>query len=178
MPWLARLRSYGTQPAKPVHGDSIATDKHMRAILEQFDTSTRPTTPTLRSSKKAMNTMDNLRVLVLDDDKFMLDAIRAMLKNMGGDDIKIGIVASPALSELNMGNQKQFLLCGPDIPDMNGVEAIRHFGQNGDPIQGYFVAASMQIRQAIDGSHQWKAMCSSWQTKMPANYQLSHAKAV
>lgn len=75
--------------------------------------------------------MDNLKAVILDDDEFMLNAIQAMLESMGVHDIEADTSASRALHELDMHNPRQVLLCDLNMPNMDGVEVIRHLGQGG-----------------------------------------------
>lgn len=75
--------------------------------------------------------INTLSVSVLDDDDFTLDATQAMLEKIGVGDILTYISASVALNTLDMDNPQQAVLCDLNMPEMDGVEVIRHLGQRG-----------------------------------------------
>lgn len=75
--------------------------------------------------------MEKLSVLVLDDDDLILDVSQAMLENMGVREIVTHTSASVALASLDMNNPLQVVLCDLNMPEMDGVEVIRHLGQRG-----------------------------------------------
>lgn len=79
----------------------------------------------------ANHAIKTLSLFVLDDDDFILDVTRAMLENMGVSNILTHSSARVALTTLDMSNHQQVVLCDLNMPDMDGVEVIRHLGQQG-----------------------------------------------
>lgn len=78
---------------------------------------------------RAHHFMKNMSVLVLDDDDFILDVTQAMLENMSVGNIVTHTSAKVALTTLDMNNPLQVLLCDLNMPEMDGVEVIRHLAQ-------------------------------------------------
>jgi len=74
--------------------------------------------------------MKALSVFVLDDDDLILDVAQAMLEGMGVSNIITHTSAKMALVALDMNNPLQVLLCDLNMPEMDGVEVIRHLGQH------------------------------------------------
>ena len=75
--------------------------------------------------------LKNLSVTVLDDDDFILYVTQAMLENIGVGEINTYLSASAALAKLDMNNAQLAVLCDLNMPEMDGVEVIRHLGQHG-----------------------------------------------
>jgi len=73
--------------------------------------------------------MKNLSVTVLDDDDFILDVAQTMIESLGVGDITTYVSAKQALTELNISDSQQILLCDLNMPEMDGVEVIRYLGQ-------------------------------------------------
>jgi EAL domain-containing protein (putative c-di-GMP-specific phosphodiesterase class I) len=65
-----------------------------------------------------------LRILVLDDEVFILDVVRDMLAGLGNFDITVETDGSRALAALTE-RQIDLLICDLSMPDMDGVEFLR-----------------------------------------------------
>lgn len=74
--------------------------------------------------------MKNLSVTILDDDDFILDVIHSMIEGMGIRNIVSYTNAKQALSELDLADDHQVVLCDLNMPEMDGVEVIRILGQS------------------------------------------------
>ena len=61
-----------------------------------------------------------LRVLLLDDDVFMLDVLSDMLEQMGPFDIRCESHSEQALSALKQ-HQPDLLICDLSMPDIDGI---------------------------------------------------------
>ena len=65
-----------------------------------------------------------LRVLLLDDDVFMLDVLADMLGQLGQFDIRSETASMAALGALRQ-QQPDLLICDLSMPDMDGIEFLR-----------------------------------------------------
>ncbi len=80
-----------------------------------------PTGPTAPSA---------LRILLLDDDVFMLDLLRAMLGELGPHRVLLETDGPRAL-ELLREHTPDLLVCDLSMPDMDGIEFLRHAAEAG-----------------------------------------------
>ncbi|CDG81255.1 response regulator [Janthinobacterium agaricidamnosum] len=71
-----------------------------------------------------------LRVLLLDDDIFMLDVLCDMLAEIGAFDIRCESHSELALSTLRE-HQPDVLICDLSMPDMDGIEFLRAAAETG-----------------------------------------------
>lgn len=74
-----------------------------------------------------MNKRDisKIRVLVVDDDTFMLDVITATLKGIGIEDVKTALSGSDALALLDKGGDEiDVVMCDLYMPEMDGIEFL------------------------------------------------------
>ncbi|MBE3023962.1 response regulator [Janthinobacterium sp. BJB1] len=71
-----------------------------------------------------------LRVLLLDDDVFMLDVLSDMLEQLGQFDIRCESHSEQALSTLKQ-HQPDLLICDLSMPDIDGIEFLRMAADNG-----------------------------------------------
>ena len=69
-------------------------------------------------------------VLVLDDDRFMLDMLKDMLEQIGVRDIHTEASTRHALSTLAEANP-DMLICDLALPDMDGIEFLQVAAQRG-----------------------------------------------
>ena len=65
-----------------------------------------------------------LRVLLLDDDVFMLDVLADMLGQLGQFDIRSETGSMAAVDALRQ-QQPDLLICDLSMPDMDGIEFLR-----------------------------------------------------
>lgn len=70
------------------------------------------------------------RVLVLDDDRFMLDMLKDMLEQIGVHDIYTETSTRHALSTLAEASP-DMLICDLALPDMDGIEFLQVAAQRG-----------------------------------------------
>lgn len=71
-----------------------------------------------------------LRVLVVDDDPFMLDLFKLTLQQLQVGDIWLAASGGEAIALLQQpGEQFDVLLCDLHMPGMDGIELLRHLGQ-------------------------------------------------
>lgn len=74
------------------------------------------------------NIIKSLRVLLIDDDIFMLNLLEEMLKHLGFTDISTAIDGREALTiiDYNSARPMQLLICDLKMPGMDGIEFFRH----------------------------------------------------
>jgi CheY-like chemotaxis protein len=70
------------------------------------------------------------RVLVLDDDRFMLEMVKDMLEQIGVRDIYTEASTRRALSTL-AEESPDMLICDLALPDMDGIEFLQVAAQRG-----------------------------------------------
>jgi CheY-like chemotaxis protein len=70
------------------------------------------------------------RVLVLDDDRFMLEMVKDMLEQIGVRDIYTEASTRHALSTL-AEESPDMLICDLALPDMDGIEFLQVAAQRG-----------------------------------------------
>ncbi len=71
-----------------------------------------------------------MRVLLLDDDAFMLDVLADMLAELGQFDVVAQSHCAPALAALRT-HRPQLLICDLSLPDMDGIEFLRLAAEGG-----------------------------------------------
>lgn len=69
-----------------------------------------------------METPSPLRILVVDDDPFMLELMRDMLETAGRHAVSTATSARAALATLAQG--QDLLVCDLSMPDMDGIEFL------------------------------------------------------
>ena len=74
------------------------------------------------------NIIKSLRVLLIDDDIFMLNLLEEMLKHLGFTDISTATDGREALTiiDYNSPRPMQLLICDLKMPGMDGIEFFRH----------------------------------------------------
>ncbi len=73
--------------------------------------------------------MENISVLILDDDEFILEVVQAMLSGLNIVTVHACSSGSQALASLTMDNPLQVVLCDLNMPGMDGIQFIRHLVQ-------------------------------------------------
>jgi CheY-like chemotaxis protein len=75
---------------------------------------------------------ETLKVLVVDDDTFMLDVITATLNGIGVIDVKAADSGRDAIALLDeSGADFDVVMCDLYMPDMDGIEFLSHTKDNG-----------------------------------------------
>jgi CheY-like chemotaxis protein len=72
----------------------------------------------------------SLRILLLDDDPFMLAMLEDMLDDLGQRDVRGATGAQAALVALRSA-PPDLLVCDLSMPDMDGIEFLRHVAEEG-----------------------------------------------
>ena len=73
-----------------------------------------------------------LRVMLLDDDPFMLDMLHAMFDELGSFDVQRESDARRALRALPV-EAPDLLVCDLSLPEMDGIEFMQAAARNGFP---------------------------------------------
>lgn len=73
--------------------------------------------------------MNELSVTIVDDEEFMLDLFRTMLLEMGVESVQSFTSARRALETIQINDENQVVLCDLNMPDMDGVEFLRHLAK-------------------------------------------------
>lgn len=74
----------------------------------------------------------NLRVLLLDDDKFTLEFVGDMLLELGVAEVIKAENGAQGLAMLaGMSSQPDILICDLNMPEMDGVGFLMHLGMQG-----------------------------------------------
>jgi len=69
--------------------------------------------------------MHHIRLLVLDDDEFMLEVLRSMLQAIGVTNVQTFSTAETALAEVDVADPYLAVICDLNMPGMDGVEFVR-----------------------------------------------------
>ena len=64
------------------------------------------------------------RILLVDDDRFMLDLVRDMLEGFGRFDVHVELDARSALAELPR-HDPELVICDLAMPEMDGIEFLQ-----------------------------------------------------
>lgn len=71
-----------------------------------------------------------LRLLLVDDDEFVLDLVNDMLRDLGVADISRALEGSRALAIMDEAAElPQLLICDLNMPGMDGIEFFRHLAR-------------------------------------------------
>lgn len=70
-----------------------------------------------------MNEEKKYKVLLVDDDKFLLDMYATKFKNLGHD-VSVAVGANEALEKLRNGNPPEILILDIIMPAMDGLELL------------------------------------------------------
>ncbi|PXW86441.1 EAL domain-containing protein (putative c-di-GMP-specific phosphodiesterase class I) [Nitrosomonas sp. Nm84] len=74
-----------------------------------------------------MDKKKNLRVLVLDDDKFMLEFVSHLLRELGVNEVLVAENGAAGLFALSAQIEVvDLLICDIEMPGMDGIEFLRH----------------------------------------------------
>ncbi|MCB1935686.1 MAG: EAL domain-containing response regulator [Nitrosomonas sp.] len=74
-----------------------------------------------------MSSLQKIRVLLLDDDQFILDFVSELLRDLGVDEV---LVAQDGMAGLNVLSEQvadiDLLICDIEMPEMDGIEFLRN----------------------------------------------------
>lgn len=106
--------------------------------------------------------MSRIRVLVLDDDGFMLEVLSCILAEIGVQDVRTFASAEEALQELDMRDSALVVICDLNMPGMDGVEFIRHLA-SADFIGGIVFLSGenervLQMVEKLGHAHQLRVL--------------------
>ncbi|MEI7759370.1 MAG: EAL domain-containing response regulator [Thermoleophilia bacterium] len=76
------------------------------------------------------DSLTSLRVLLVDDDPFMMDITQELLHQLGVEKIARASCAADALSTIDAAAEPvQLVMCDLSMPGMDGIECIRHLAE-------------------------------------------------
>ncbi len=94
------------------------------------------------------STSTNQRVLAIDDEPFQLKLLARQFSNLGLTDVQTCLEARSALDMVSTDpNRFDLICCDLQMPDMDGVEFVRHLGQL--PFHGGLVLISGEDRRIL-----------------------------
>jgi EAL domain-containing protein (putative c-di-GMP-specific phosphodiesterase class I)/ActR/RegA family two-component response regulator len=71
--------------------------------------------------------LKSLRVLLVDDDDFMLDLIEETLRQLGIEKLSRATSGTEALAQIDAASEPlQLIICDLNMPEMDGIELLRH----------------------------------------------------
>ncbi|MBS3805793.1 MAG: response regulator, partial [Oleiphilaceae bacterium] len=71
-----------------------------------------------------------MRVLVVDDDRFMRDLVKMTLEQLNVGQVQVASSGAEAISRIKQSSRAfDILLCDLQMPGMDGLELLRHLGQ-------------------------------------------------
>ncbi len=80
-----------------------------------------------------MIAVGNLTVLVVEDDSFQRRTVARMLRSLGAHEVREAGDGREALASMRSGAPVDLVVCDLDMPEMDGMEFIRHLGQAHSP---------------------------------------------
>src|SRR3954453_1995567 len=93
--------------------------------------------------------MDRVRILVVDDDRSVRDALRRAL-TLGGYEVDAAEDGRQALQRLSMGSPDAVVL-DVGMPDIDGLEVCRRLRGTGDRVPILMLTARDAVADRIDG---------------------------
>jgi EAL domain-containing protein (putative c-di-GMP-specific phosphodiesterase class I) len=94
-----------------------------------------------------MNVADGLVVLVVEDDDFQRRTVARMLRSLGAREVREAGDGGQALASIRGAAQVDLVVCDLDMPEMDGMEFIRHLGQANSALS--VIIASAQDRSLL-----------------------------
>jgi EAL domain-containing protein (putative c-di-GMP-specific phosphodiesterase class I)/ActR/RegA family two-component response regulator len=71
--------------------------------------------------------LKSLRVLLVDDDDFLLDLIEETLRQLGIENLSRATSGTQALAQIDAASEPlQLIICDLNMPEMDGIELVRH----------------------------------------------------
>jgi EAL domain-containing protein (putative c-di-GMP-specific phosphodiesterase class I) len=94
-----------------------------------------------------MTVADGLVVLVVEDDDFQRRTVARMLRSLGAREVREAGDGGQALASIRGAAQVDLVVCDLDMPEMDGMEFIRHLGQANSAVS--VIIASAQDRSLL-----------------------------
>ncbi|HSQ03522.1 MAG TPA: EAL domain-containing response regulator [Burkholderiales bacterium] len=92
--------------------------------------------------------LKSLRVLLVDDDEFVLEFVGDMLHGLGIEHVRPAMDGNEALAKLHDGDEPpQLLICDLNMPGMDGIEFLRHLAEGG--FEGAVIVCSGVDRRVV-----------------------------
>lgn len=132
---LAAASAAGIKPklVYPVPGSAVAaSDQPTEAVSQRAAPASAPGAAANRSDAIRMNTAD-IRFLVIEDQDFQRALLVHMLAGLGAKHISEAVDGYAAL-DLWKKRQIDVIITDLDLPRMDGMEFIRHIGEEGLPV--------------------------------------------
>ncbi len=95
-----------------------------------------------------MNPADGLIVLVVEDHDFQRRTLARMLRSLGAQEVLEACDGQQALALVGGATVIDLVVCDLDMPEMDGMEFIRHLGQTGLAVS--VIISSAQDRALLD----------------------------
>jgi len=89
-------------------------------------------TPVSNISPLLADRLESLRVLLVDDDEFVLDFLADMLHGLGVKSVNRSLDGQAALTAIDVAvRSPQLVICDLTMPGMDGIEFLRHLAERG-----------------------------------------------
>jgi len=96
--------------------------------------------------------MRRMRIMLIDDDLFALRLLERQLDNIGFPDVTACRSGADAIARLDQGvDRAELVFCDLQMPDMDGVEVVRHLVKLG--YSGALVLVSGEDRRILDTAY-------------------------
>ncbi len=89
----------------------------------------------------------SLRVLLVDDDEFVLEFVADMLQALGIENVRRASDGKEALAAIQHRFPPQVLICDLNMPGMDGVEFLRHLAERG--FEGAVILSSGEDKRVV-----------------------------
>ena len=100
------------------------------------------------SDDKKPRNIQSLEILVVDDDIFIIEQMRAVLTRMGVKGITTAGSGEKALEILQNNSKIDIVICDLNMPEMNGIEFFKHMGEINFP--GGLILSSSEENRLIE----------------------------
>src|SRR5476651_1565734 len=94
-----------------------------------------------------MTVADGLIALVVEDDDFQRRTVARMLRSLGAREVREAGDGRQALASMQGAAPADLVVCDLDMPEMDGMEFIRHLGQANSAVS--VIIASAQDRALL-----------------------------
>lgn len=99
-------------------------------------------------AKQLPNVIRSLRVLLVDDDEFVLEFVADMLHALGIENVQRASDGKEALAAIqHKSAPPQLLICDLNMPGMDGIEFLRHLAERG--FEGAVILSSGEDKRVV-----------------------------